>query len=48
MPSLTSILIHLGSAILISAMALVVARRKQQLARAHVAVARRRARRQSD
>lgn len=43
MPSLTSILIHLGSAILISAMTLVVVRRKQQLARARTAVARRRA-----
>jgi hypothetical protein len=48
MPSLTSILIHLGSAILISAMVFVVVRRKQQLARAHVAVAGRRAKRHLD
>jgi hypothetical protein len=46
MPSLTSILIHLGSAILVSAMVLIAVRRKQQLARAHAAVARRRAGRQ--
>jgi hypothetical protein len=43
MTSPTSIATHLGSAILISAMVLVVVRRTQQLARARAAVARRRA-----